>query len=185
MDFKQVKKLSITAGEVKKIEINGVVVWQEGYENKVLSSIDENKNLYNGKGYKDGYRIRSGGLEAVSPDSCCSGFIKAKAGDIVRFSGVPWFEAGDTSSMDALNVADAAFTNLGQFTMGQGARYGIFTEAAYKDYAAASVVEEVPGVWRWVVPAGAGIEYIRITAFDNATGKGGKDMIITINEPIE
>jgi hypothetical protein len=150
--------------------------------NRVPFSINADGSIYNdGKGYKDGYRVRSGGAEAEQSNAACTGFIKVSAGDIVRFSGMPWFENRDTSAADALNVADAAFTNLGQFTMGQGARYGIFQSAAYKDYAAASVIEETPGVWKWVVPEGAGIAYIRITAWDNTTKKTGKDMVVTIN----
>lgn len=148
--------------------------------NRVPFSINADGSIYNGTGYKDGYRIKSGGAEAEQSNGACTGFIKVNAGDIVRFSGMPWFENGDASSADALNVADAAFTNLGQFTMGQGVRYGIF-ESAYKDYAAASVIEETPGVWKWVVPEGAGIAYIRITAWDHTTEKTGKDMVVTIN----
>ena len=185
MDFSNVKKITISAGEVKQIEINGVVVWRGGYTNLVPSSINADGSVYNGTGYKDDYRIRSGGAEAESSNAACTGFIKVNAGDAVRFSGIPWFESGDAGSSDALNVADASFTNLGQFTILQNAMYGIFTQAAYKDYAAASVVEEKTGVWKWIVPAGAGIAYVRITAFDNEGEKTGKDMIVTVNEEIE
>lgn len=148
--------------------------------NKVALSIDESGVIYNGGlGYKNGYRVRSGGTEQETQYGACTGYIEVKAGDIVRVSGMPWFTG--TSSANALNVANAAFTNLGQFTTGQGATYGIFAEN-FSQYAGSSVVEEKTGVWKWVVPAGANIAYIRISAIDPTSATTGKDLVVTINQ---
>jgi len=40
MDLSNVKKITIDAGEVKQIEINGVIVWKGGYTNLIPTSID-------------------------------------------------------------------------------------------------------------------------------------------------
>lgn len=183
MDFSAVKKLFIPEGEVKQITNNGIVLWKSGPTNQVSLSINADGTIYNnGLGYKNGYRVRSGGAEAVDTDAACTGFIKVKAGDVVRFSGAPWFTG--TASSNAINAADASFTNIGQFTMGQGAVYGIF-ESAYKSYAASSIVEEKSGIWKWIVPpAASGIAYIRISAYDQTNGNPGARMIVTINEEI-
>ena len=183
IDFSQVKAVAIPEGDVIKIEVSGTVIWKKGPTNRVPLSINADGSIYNGGlGYKNGYRIRSGGLEAASVNASCTGFIKVNPGDVIRFSGAPWFEG--TSSSNALNAADASFTNIGQFTMGQNAQYGIFV-SAYKSYAASSIVEEKSGVWRWIVPpAASGIAYIRITAYGYTNGAPGAKMIVTINEEI-
>ena len=149
--------------------------------NKIALSIDESGAIYNGGlGYKNGYRVRSGGTEQETQYGACTGYIEVKEGDIVRISGMPWFTG--TSSANALNVANNSFTNIGQFTTGQNATYGIFTESTWAQYAASSVVEEQTGVWKWVVPpAESGIAYIRISAIDPSSATTGKDLVVTIN----
>lgn len=138
--------------------------------------------IYNGGlGYKNGYRIRSGGAEGELSTSAHTGFIPVKGGDIIRISG------GDFSSTNshgsAMNVADGSFTNIGQFSM-QSGEYGIFK--TYTDYSKPSVVEEKTGVWKWVVPPEAsGVKYIRVSC--NAANGGAADgakLIVTINEEI-
>lgn len=184
MDLSLYKAISIGGVAMKKLAINGVQIWKKPYVNWARKAIDTDGSIYNGVGYKDGYRVRSGGAEQESNETACTGFIPVSAGDVVRFSGFPWFTG--TASQNALNASDANFTNLGQFTMGQNSKYGIF-ESTYSAYTASSIVEEKTGVWKWIVPpAASGIVYIRITACDytNHTATG-KDMIVTINEEIE
>lgn len=183
LDFSQLKGVAIPDGNVVKIEINGTLVWKAGPTNQVPLSINPDGSIYNGKGYKDGYRIRSGGVEAEAVNTSCTGFIEVAPGDVVRFSGMPWFDGA--SSGNALNAADANFANLGQFTIGQNSQYGIFLETAWKTYAASSIVEEKTGVWKWIVPpAESGVAYIRITAYDKTGATKGANMIVTINEEI-
>lgn len=186
MDFSKFKKLSIGGVELKQLFINGVQVWKSGYKNWVRYSTEsDGKTIYNGGlGYKNGYRIRSGGAEGSDKNAACTGFIPVKAGDAVYVSGMPWFTGG--SSANALNVSNSSYENIGQFTVGQGARYGIFA-SSYSSYAASSLVEVKTGVWKWIVPPTAsGVAYIRVSGYDNTTGKGapGARMIVTINEEI-
>lgn len=187
LDLRQYKKLAIAGVELKKLEIDGVVVWQSGYTNRVPLSINADGSIYNGGlGYKDGYRIRSGGAEATSVYAMCTGFIPVKGGDIVRISGCDF--NWDYSTNTALNVSDGSFTNLGQIVGNAVTGYGVFAEGqSCYEYGKSTVVEEKTGVWKWVVPpTETGVAYIRITA---AKGQyvtpNGADLIVTINEEIE
>lgn len=85
MDFSTVKKVSIAAGDVKQIAINGVVVWS-GVNNLVPTSIDSNGSIYNGTGYKDGYRLSSsGGVSGTAVATAThTGFMPVKQGDVIR-----------------------------------------------------------------------------------------------------
>lgn len=185
MDFSTVKSIVIPEGQVKQITSNGAVLWKSGYKNWVRYSINADGTIYNnGLGYKNDYRVRSGGTETTSIGGCCTGFIPVSPGEAVYVSGVPWFTG--VSAANALNAADSSFTNIGQFTMGQNAKYGIFA-SAYSAYAASSVVEVSSGVWKWIVPpAASGVAYIRISGYNaNNTAKPlGADLIVTINEEI-
>ena len=184
MDFTAMKSLLIDGVALTKLSINGVQVWalaeEETDPNRIPTSIDTDGSIYNGKGYKQGYRIRSGGAEAAASYVSCTGFIKVDPGDVVRISGI---EFSVPSNGNAINVSDANFTNLGQFTM-QPVAYGIFA-SSYSAYNASSVVEESTGVWKWVVPpAASGVAYIRLTCQNTTIAAGPTDMVLTINEEI-
>lgn len=182
-NFADYIRLDIPEGRVKTItrKSNGQVLWRgKIHVNQVPLSTNADGTIYNdGLGYKDGYRVRSGGTETTSTNTSCTGFILVAANAQIRISG---FDFSNASNSNAINVADAAFTNIGQFTM-LGASYGIFgTDGDYQDYSWGSVVEESPGVWLWTVPpASHGIRYIRVTGL---TGGDGSKMIVTINEEI-
>lgn len=179
MDLSAYKAISINGIAMKKITIGGVVAWERPMINWVRRSINADGTIYNnGLGYKNGYRVRSGGAEAESTYASTTGYMKVKAGDIVRISG---FDFSRVSNVNSINAANASFTNIGQFTT-QPAYYGIF--ATEPDNA--TVVEEKTGVWKWVVPSEGNVAYIRLTG---QTGEGtitadGSKMIVTINEEI-
>ena len=183
MNFANVKSLKIPEGEVKEIRVGGVVIWKSGYTNLVpLSTTEDGKTIYNGVGYKNGYRLRSGGAEASHGSASHTGFIRAKGGNVVRLSG---YDAAKVDTANAINVYDSTHTNLGQITPNySSAGYGIFG-STYKEYGwgnAKGVKEEKTGVWAWTVPPNASIAYIRVTGF---TGANGSKMIVTVNEEIE
>ena len=183
VNFANYVRLDIPEGRVKKItrKSDGTVLWKAGYVNQVPLSIDSSGAVYNGKGYKDGYRIRSGGAEGALDNTSCTGFIPVKGGDVVRLSGwsLMYVTAGN-----AINVANASFTNLGQLTS-QNSKYGIISDS-YGSYGWSSIVEESDGVWKWVVPpAASGVAYIRVSGSDRTTtAPPGADMIVTVNEEI-
>ena len=177
MDFTKLKKLTIGGVELVKLFVNGIQIWKSGYKNWVkFSTTEDGKTIYNGGlGYKDGYRVRSGGAEAAQSYSSCTGFMPVTAGDIVRLSG---YDVKYVGTHNAINVANASFTNLGQIVANSSWSYGCFegTDQNWDD-----VILEKSGVYYWVVPSGYNIAYIRVTGYGNNIGS---KMIVTINEEI-
>ena len=182
MNLAQVKELVIPEGEVRRIEKDGTVLWKSGHTNRVSLSINEDGSIYNGGlGYKDGYRVRSGGAEGEHGGCSCTGYIPVSGGDVVRIYPVN----ADTlsASGNAINVYDASFTHLGQAA--SNSNYGIF-KTTYSAYSWGNAcVSEGGGIYRWTVPpAAAGVAYIRLSLYDNVNGAPGAKMILTINEEI-
>ena len=177
------KKILIGGVEQKQLFINGVQVWKSGYKNWVRYSINADGTIYNnGLGYKNGYRVRSGGAEGAAAAASCTGFIPAIGGDVVRLSGydVTSIEA----AANAINVFDSGFNNLGQ-TVANSPNYGYgIMQTTWTDYnwgKSKGVKEESPGVYAWTIPPDASIKYIRVSGY---TGGDGSKMIVTINEDI-
>lgn len=179
IDFSTLKELLIDGIKLVELYINGILVWKSGPKNWVKYSINADGTIYNnGLGYKDGYRVRSGGAETTQTAASCTGFIPVSGGDTVRISGCNFAKA---SVENAINAANSGFSNIGQLTS-QPSRYGIFLEAAYMNYAYESIVEERSGVWKWIVPpADSGVAYIRVTGYTEGNGSA---LIVTINEEI-
>lgn len=177
--FDGVKKITTPRGEVKKItrKSDGFVLWKSGYTNLVpLSTEADGKTIYNGGlGYKDGYRIRSGGAEAAESKASNTGYIKAKGRDVVRLSG---YDVKYNHNSNTINVYDASHTNRGQISANSSWSYGIFNGDVHTWD---DVILEKDNVYYWVVPDGYDIAYIRVTG--HTLGDGSK-MIVTINEEI-
>lgn len=180
IDFSQLKSITIPEGEVAQITVNGEIVWKGGHTNLVpLSMTEDGKTIYNGgKGYKDGYRVRSGGGEGEFASASCTGYIPIKAGDVVRWKGVTLVRGG---ADNAINVFDSSYTNIGQVVQNSDPGYGIFAESAYVNYNWRSVTESPYGVLNWVVPPNASIAFMRLTG---RTMGDGKNLIVTVNEEI-
>lgn len=183
-NFANYVRLSIPEGSVKKItrKSDGLVLWIKKYVNQVLSSTEaDGKTIYNGGlGYKNGYRIRSGGAEATQDGASCTGLIPVKGGDVVRLSG---YNAAAASVSNAINASNGSFTNIGQIVGNSSSGgYGIFaTGEPYQSYGRGSIIEERTGVWKWIVPpAASGVAYIRVTGYTY----DGSEMIVTVNEEI-
>ena len=184
MIFKNVKKWAVLAGVVKKLTCADVTLWQDAPKNWVKYSTEaDGVTIYNGGlGYKDKYRVRSGGAEASQGEASCTGFIPVQPGDVIRISGALFSNA---STSNAINVSTSDYTNVGQLTPsypegGYGWMATFFLDHSWK-----SVVEESTGVWRWVVPPKhvevGEVKYIRVTGRTN--GDGSK-LIVTKNEEI-
>lgn len=105
MNFSDVKKLTIEAGDVRKIEINGVVVWELKneeitYTNVLDLAVDANGNIYNSKGWKENTRIStsSGYAERELTGVYLTGYIPVKHKDVVRFKNIS-FATTDYSNL--------------------------------------------------------------------------------------
>lgn len=180
-----VKDLPFFYENIDEAELYEICATNYNYINQVALSINSDKTIYNGGlGYKNGYRIRSGGAEGALACSAHTGFIPVKGGDVIRIGGMNF---GSTHSHgSAMNVADSNFANIGQFSMTAG-NYGIFLDS-YKAYDGNSVVQEMPGVWKWIVPpTESGVAYIRVSCnmYDTSKAADGSLLIVTINEPIK
>ena len=179
MDFSTLKALSIPEGVVKKIEVNGVVLWEEpsSYKNWVKYSTEsDGVTIYNGGlGYKNGYRVRSGGAESSGNDFVCTGFIPFKKGDVLLIH--PSFNGGN--SWNTINFSDASFTNLGQVT-DSGSLNGICTGkgSLYKSTLDGNVSKLI-----YTDEFDNSIAYIRVTHRPSSMTTLD-DFIITINEEI-
>ena len=69
------------------IVITAVATKIVSYTNQVLISTDADGNVYNGTGYKDGYRINSSGAEAALSGFTTTGFIPFTKGQTIRIGG--------------------------------------------------------------------------------------------------
>jgi len=184
--FSQFPRLEIGGKRVKQItrKSDGLVLWEAGYINMVPLSINADGTIYNGGlGYKDGYRVRSGGAEAAVTTGVCTGFMPFKKGDILRiypqFSGM--------NATNSINFFDASFTNLGQYN-DNGTRYGICNvQTAWQ-----TIATEVGGVTEVDISATTNsddIAYIRLTHAYRASSEyisvlSGAELIVTVNEEI-
>jgi hypothetical protein len=173
MDLSSVKKLSVQGIQLKQLRIDGILVYKSGYKNWGPFSIDTNGSIYNGTGFKDGYRVRSGGAEAAEAGARVTGYIPTAAGDIIRLTG---WKFDFKSAANAVNFFSADFTSIGQFTT-QPVGYGICANAV-------PTVSVSENVYTFTVPNNSSIRYLRVTG-QQAYNTLPPEMIITINEEIK
>ena len=187
MDFSTIKAITIPEGDVAEIKIGGVVVWTKppSYKNWVRFSTEANSTaVYNGGlGYKDGYRIRSGGAEAAQTFTTITGYIPYVKGDKLYI--YPPFRGENTAN--TVTFYDSSFAVLGQVT-DNGGYYG-FCNSSFKTKVVNGVsVLDISSV---TVSGVANIAYVRIGNYIKSGGntgastiQSGSEMIITKNEEI-
>ena len=180
MGGESVPLTSITGGNVLITNVTGDIVItaaasvpKQSYTNLVPTSTDSSGSVYNGTGYKDGYRLNSS-AEEVSTDglgySCTvTGFIPFTQGRTIRIggSGILWNNYGaeiaayDSSyaklSNGVIAYQHAGNENLGTWVTDEANSVVCFTPCV--DYSSAS--------------------YIRVSAIGS-----GEDLIVTIDEEI-
>jgi hypothetical protein len=180
MDFANLKSLTIPGGEVKEIYCGDVLLWKGGYTNLVpLSTEADGKTIYNGGlGYKNGYRVRSGGLEAAQSTSVCTGYIPFVKGDKLYIS--PAFSGNNINN--AINFYNGSYEVLGQVCDNDSA-YGIcgVQVNAFKTTLGDGV--SILDLSNNTVSGVENIAFVRIT--NNYQVASGAEMIITKNEEIE
>ena len=77
--------------------------------NRLKKAIASDGTLYNGgKGWKNGYRLNSSGVEGTLSSYNVTGFISAKFGDTLRFKEISSIDNSNTH----INFYDASFTHL-------------------------------------------------------------------------
>lgn len=146
----------------------------QSYTNQVPISIDSSGSIYNGTGYKNGYRLSSSGSESANDEkTTVIGFVKAKAGDTVRIKGYKWYDA--EPSMNYFIGYNSSFTKV--YT---GNARGTYDTS---DLISSMSYDETTGISTVVIKSGISIEYIRISVYD-VNGVDGANLIVTVNEEI-
>ena len=140
------------------------------------STEDDDITIYNnGLGYKDGWRVRSGGGEIEDEYGSITGYIPLKVGDTLRI--YPHFVSLNTQN--TINFYDESFAVIGQIT-NSGSVYGSCT-ANYQPL----TTDEFSVLTLDSTKHDSSIAYVRIT---NAIRKSealmdsGAEMKVTVNE---
>lgn len=175
IDFSAVKAISIAEGVVKKIVAAGKTLWEAiKFTNQVPISIDTDGSIYNGTGYKDGYRLSSSGVEKTSNYSTVTGYIPVTGGEVIRIN-FPWYST--TSSLNYICAYDASF----------GFLYAGTSQGSYSSTSIFGSVVQDGDVTVITLKNVTNMAYIRLSYYGGADGNlnvTGADMIVTLDEEI-
>lgn len=81
------------------------------FTNQIVLSIDTDNTVYNGFGYKSGYRINREGQEVEQSGDAVTGFIPIKAGDVLHFKNIE-YRPGNEASGGYLAFYNGNFENI-------------------------------------------------------------------------
>ena len=184
--FDGAKTITLAGKAVAKLELAGKKIWEAiRYKNWVKYSTESDlKTIYNGGlGYKNGYRVRSGGQEGESAYGTCTGFIPCKAGQVLRIYHPSQYAFAERQAA-SINVCDSSGANLGQLAM--NGKYGVFSTWGYTW---ANNVADVNGVKTITIPTSLTdankIAFVRITVgFSELQYVDGSSLIVTVDEEI-
>ena len=150
------------------------------YTNQIPISTDTDGTIFNGIGYKQGYRINSSGNVAdaasgsVSNDWFVTGFIPVKGGDIIRFSGA--YVEGNSGGVnnrqyDSSKVAETLTFTPYSFIYNLEGTKNLFKACDYNN--------EEQRLYSFTLKDNVEAGYMRFTLLGNAA-----DAVITVNEEI-
>lgn len=145
------------------------------YTNLLPSAIDTDGSIYNGVGWKEGYRINGSGEPEEINGSYLTGFIPIKMGDIVHLKNVKWqygVTTGLSSANQRVSFYDANKTQLAQAT---GTSLG----------GVLSGVKDDNNIWtQFTVQNWSGVDLANAAYFRLNCAEISGDSIITVNEEI-
>ena len=148
-------------------------------DNLVPSSTNSDGSIYNGTGYKEGYRMNSSGAETAVATSAVTGFIPCTNADTVRVTGLPYGPSTLCGVMGYISCFDAKFAKVASVSMetlyGNTTAEGITMSNSDGKYTKDSVTTLTFG------GVAGTMAYIRVSASLDA-GKGvqaGSDLIVT------
>ena len=147
-----------------------------GYTNLVPTSVDTDGTVYNGKGYKEGYRFKSDGSIAEQAGAVHSGFI-AYDGEVIRIYGATRNEVGYSGNY--LVMYDVNLNKITQYGFNNLVDYG----AVWTSYNGKYMLTIDLASFRNPTAE----ENIRAAAYIRC-GFGvctGENFVVTLNEPIE
>ena len=170
MTLQDIRSIHIPEGEVVRILAGDTVLWQQqqaAYRNLLPLATDaDRQTVYNGCGFMTGRRLSSSGSVATSgAEMCVTGFIPAKAGDVLRVQGF--------APVSGVNYYVIAYNAAGTKT-------GYRNISGLPECATGGWVS--PGYFELTLDAatyGAGFDAVRITVRSLTA-----DSIVTVNQPI-
>lgn len=118
VNLANINDATIPEGDIIKIEVGGIILWEYSIKNCIPTSIDTDGGIYNGVGYILGQRLSSSGALSAQLSTVTSGYIPAKRGDIIRLIGANWFPASGTYNY--LAAYDSSFQLLGSLNINTG-----------------------------------------------------------------
>ena len=145
------------------------------YTNLLPSATDTDGSIYNGVGWKKGYRLGSGGAPSDQNDSYLTGFIPIKFGDVVHLKNVKWQYGVDTG----LNSGNqrVSFYDANKVHLGQAAAIGVGGML--------SGVKDDNNIWtQFTVKNWSGVDIGSAAYFRLNCAEISGDSIITVNEEI-
>lgn len=165
---------SITIAAVTgDISITAIATAQASYTNLIPTSTDTDGTIFNGIGYKDGYRLNSGGTVSGGSHMSVTGFIPYTHGQTIRLGGaniayneygcMMFFYKADKTAIEGYDYNKVGNANMGTWDTTEPDTAFAFTPAATKVTNAA---------------------YVRISASVRNAGDTGAGMIVTIDEMI-
>ncbi len=133
------------------------------YTNKVPMSKDGNGAIYNGNGYKEGYRLNSSGTETALNGAVCSGFIPMTKGDIIYILSDA---SNPSNTAHYFDTYDSSFAKL---SANGGGNLGEWST--------------LDGRYLWTIDTS--VLSVTPTYFRCATYSSGVDFIVSVNEPLD
>lgn len=146
------------------------------HTNQVPVSINTDGTIYNGTGYKEGYRLNSSGTETATAGCVASGFIPYN-GEVIRVWGATKENVGSTGNY--IGMYDSSFAKINVLSGSNAVSYGAAWGALDGKY----MLTVDPDVLtnEAAKTALSNAAYIRVS-IANGTGK---DFVATLDEPIE
>lgn len=181
-DFTDVNKIVIPEGEIHEI-LNGdelLFIRDNTFVNRVPYSIDSNGHRYCDCGYYDGHRLNVDGTVSVQEGSTVTGFIRARVGDVIEFSGVKWmYDEVDRKWDDTRHCYVTVYDNNFQLIESTQNNYQKVVDESTFWFVGEVTKNLLTGVKQITLSGFSNIAYVRISAFGE-----GKNMVVSIRENI-
>lgn len=145
------------------------------YTNLLPSATDTDGSVYNGVGWKEGYRLSSDGAPVGQNGSYLTGFIPVKIGDVVHLKNVKW-QNGVTTGLNSGNQR-VSFYSADKAHLAQTNAIGLGGTL--------SGVKDENGIWtQFTVKNWSGVDLGNAAYFRLNCAEISGDSIITANEEI-
>lgn len=175
--FDNAETVTLAGKVVEKLVLDGKTIYEkvlQKYKNWVPYSIDTDRSIFNGTGWIGKTRLSSSGATKDADYASTTGYIPAKAGDVVRIAGTGWLDSNYLST-NYICTYDSNFNFIA--AVNNGGSYGGGTVSGDLNVAVVTLNNT------------STIAYIRVSSSD-ASGKPvgvdgpGDNLIVTINEEI-